>query len=631
MSLRSLFSRASSDEPEEAAVSSDFSSADDVPTASAAPSQVLREIFNPVRAGRRLMASWLICCCVLVGWFENFTTLTFPENVPIWQIPVFTLALFTVFSLLATRLSARLDSFLLSASSVVFSLLLAYHYNGRDLPGFYVSLLIVLAIILLPLWLEQKPEEVRLTLGRRGRNIGILICGLVFVGIVGTLTCLRYTNYLAPNYDFGIFCNMFYNMKTSLLPMVTCERDMLLSHFAVHVSPIYYVLLPFYAIFPSPLTLQIGQAAVLASSLIPLCLLAKKYQLSDGETLLLSIAAACYPALSAGTFYDIHENCFLPPLLLWLFVCYEYQRFGWMYVAAAGVLMVKEDAAAYVLIFALYLFFARRERWHGALLAGVSLLYFATALYLLGAFGEGGMTYRYGNLSAGDGGLMGVLVTFLRNPAYVLTQLLFTDNGNAGKWLYLLKLFAPLALLPVCARRFSRFLLLTPLLLNLLTTYVYQYDINFQYSFGITAFLFYLAVLNAADRPQTTRRAHLRFAALASSLLFILVCLPTLQSQLSWNKNHGDTFRQMDEILETIPEDASVTTSTFLLPHLANRAEIYEIYYHGDKTDTDYLVLDIRSWTQRESEELAQKWRDAGYETIARHEDMIEILKKPTA
>lgn len=42
--------------------------------------------------------------------------------------------------------------------------------------------------------------------------------------------------------------------------MTTCERDRVLSHFAVHVSPIYYLFLPFYALFPSPVTLEVLQA-----------------------------------------------------------------------------------------------------------------------------------------------------------------------------------------------------------------------------------------------------------------------------------------------------------------------------------------------------------------------------------
>lgn len=68
----------------------------------------------------------------------------------------------------------------------------------------------------------------------------------------GHIGCLRYLGYLAPNFDFGVFTQMFHNMRESFLPMTTCERNGLLSHFAVHISPVFYLLLPFYALFPSP-------------------------------------------------------------------------------------------------------------------------------------------------------------------------------------------------------------------------------------------------------------------------------------------------------------------------------------------------------------------------------------------
>ena len=112
-------------------------------------------------------------------------------------------------------------------------------------------------------------------------------------------------------------------MKKTGLPLVTCERDVLLSHFAVHISPIYYLLLPFYALFPSPLTLQIGQAVIVASGVIPTLLLCKHYCLSGKSTCALVLIYVLHPALSGGCFFDIHENCFLTPLLLWMFYFFE--------------------------------------------------------------------------------------------------------------------------------------------------------------------------------------------------------------------------------------------------------------------------------------------------------------------
>ena len=62
-----------------------------------------------------------------------------------------------------------------------------------------------------------------------------------------------------------------------------------------------------------------------------------------------------------------------------------------MYAAAVGVLLVKEDAAVYVLLFAVYLLIVRRQRRHGLFLGGLALGYFAAAVGLLYTFGEGVM------------------------------------------------------------------------------------------------------------------------------------------------------------------------------------------------------------------------------------------------
>ena len=54
----------------------------------------------------------------------------------------------------------------------------------------------------------------------------------------------------------------------------------------------------------------------------------------------------------------------------------------------------------------------------------------------------------------------------------------------------------------------------------------------------------------------------------------------------------------MEAILDTVDPNASVTASTMLLPHIADRSEIYEVHYHKigtpDSRYTDYVVIDMR-------------------------------------
>ena len=83
----------------------------------------------------------------------------------------------------------------------------------------------------------------------------------------------------------------------------------------------------------------------------------------------------------------------------------------------------------------------------------------------------------------------------------------------------------------------------------------------------------------------------------------------------------------MEAVLDTVPEDASVNCSTFLLPHIADRDEIYELEYHGAVDDVDYVVLDNR-WSGGES--WKQQYLELGYVVETDFAGLI-VMTKPTA
>ncbi len=459
------------------------------------------------------------------------------------------------------------------------------------------------------------------------------VCGVLFLvmgGLLAVLGCLRHRCYVTPNFDFGIFCQMFHNMKETGLPLTTCERNGLLSHFAVHISPVYYLLLPAYMLFPTPYTLIIGQAVVVASGLFPLVLICRRYNLSEKVCMVMTLVYAAYPALSAGCLYDLHENCFLAPLLLWLFCAYEYKK-TWLTLAAALlVLTVKEDAAAAVAIFALYVLLSRRDAKHGFMLLAAALVWFGVALWLLDTYGEGGMVGRYAEYQYGGGGLFSMVKTLAVNPGLFLRRVFYgtTDNPAEKLW-YLVQLVLPLAPLLCTTRRFSRYILLLPVVINLLSNWPYQYNITFQYSFSVSAFFIYLCVMNAADRKPVARRAGVTYAALAAVMLYVMLFWPSVQAAVLRYKNNIETYRAMDAVLETIPDEASVTCSTFLLPHLAERAVLYEDVYHAEM-DADYLILDLRpGYRNNKTEEFLTDYRAAGYRDVTVKENLVAVLQKP--
>ncbi len=471
--------------------------------------------------------------------------------------------------------------------------------------------------------------------GARGRVYTVcLLLALagIFLFFVGTVSVLRYKAFCSSGFDFGIFVNTFHYMKETGLPLATCERDRLLSHFAVHVSPIFYLLLPIYALVPSPLTLQLAQVVLLASGVFPVYLLCRRYRLSRPLSFLTVIIYLGMPALAAGTFFDFHENCFLVPLLLWFFWAFEEKRRLPMYLLAALVLMVKEDAAVYILFFALYAFFGRERRRDAAILFAGAAAYMAGATYLLDRFGTGVMTGRYENYIYQGEGLLGMVVTCIKNPGYVFSQFAHAGEGGrvlADKLLYILQMLVPLGFVPFMTSKLPRFLLLGPfILVNLMPLYVYQYDIDFQYSFGTLAFLILLFIMNASDMRRIDRRAVVSFCSLAALLLSLVSLGGRFGGYTElWNAGE-EQYAEMERILDSVDEDASVTASGFFVPHLADREEIYEVYYHkitGEgRVLTDYVIIDMR---YEDGARFLDKYLRLGcYEVYEEHPGLICIL-----
>ena len=165
-------------------------------------------------------------------------------------------------------------------------------------------------------------------------------------------------------------------------------------------------MLPFYWLFPTPATIQVLQAAIITSAVIPLWKVGARHGLTGVQRILLCATLLLCPAYSGGTSYDMHENCFLTPLLLWLF--YGIDGKNTIATAASSMLTltVKEDAAVYVAVIALWLIVKSILRFKkpdvhslitGITMLLVSLCWFFAATGYLTECGDGVMTYRYEN------------------------------------------------------------------------------------------------------------------------------------------------------------------------------------------------------------------------------------------
>lgn len=584
---------------------------------------MLKDLFTPIPCIKRLLGSWL-CLCTLFKCCEVWF------RIPSLLFLLFFAVFFLAFGLLKVYGNIpALDDIVLCAGAVLYGLVLVYRYGGTAPYAFLLIVLLAVVLITLPVLKNTSASLIgEHTISAKTCRICVILFGVALAVGIGLFSVMRYLTFSAPNFDFGLFCNMFHNMSERFLPLVTSERDQLLSHFAVHISPIYYLLLPFYMLFPSPVTLQVCQALVLASGILPVYLLARHFRLPYKYTVLFALLFAAHPAVSAGCSYDLHENCFLLPLLLWLFYCYETDHKRWFLVVAVLVLLVKEDAAAFLVIFGVYLLFSRKDHRTALPLIIGALLYFAVAVFLLNTYGTGAMIGRYSALFDESKTVGGFWQTLLRAPDYFLELVVSFVNSATEKPIYLLQMLLPFGFVLWRTKQYSRYLLLTPLLLNLLSGFVHQYDIGFQYSFAALAFCLYLYLQNIADRPILKQRNLLLFGVVSSCFLYAMIVMPKIETYVGRWIGGSDTFTAMEAVLDEIPQDASVTASTMLVAHLAQRDVIYEDFYHKEP-DTDYVVLDMRKSYAAFPTTYRDTCLQKGYEVWTATEEIL-VLYRPT-
>ena len=86
-------------------------------------------------------------------------------------------------------------------------------------------------------------------------------------------------------------------------------------HFGIHFSPTLLLLVPLYAVWPSPLSLMVAQALALALAVLPLYLLLRPHAGSLGGSLL-AAGLLGLPVMARAGHNDFHDATFLPVLLL---------------------------------------------------------------------------------------------------------------------------------------------------------------------------------------------------------------------------------------------------------------------------------------------------------------------------
>jgi uncharacterized membrane protein len=450
--------------------------------------------------------------------------------------------------------------------------------------------------------------------------------------IFAHFTVQKHNMFHTNAWDLGIFNQALYNTLYNGRPLYYTVELFLNpsgSYFAVHLSPILFLVLPFYAILPLPTTLLVMKSFILAFGALPLYLLAKEVLKSDRTAFMLALTYLLYPPLQGANWFDFQPQVFLP--LLFFSLCYFMIRRKWKYYFPILflTLMVEEHVVFVVFLLAAYYLFKGNIRSlytsikplklneHVVILLTMILcvIYFFVTIYVKNFFPiNPDYLERYKAVNAFS--VLGLETDPLSLPIYVLThpervfEALLYDYPL--KFLYIVLLFTPLLFIS-----FRSTLILGTLMLlipSLLSNYPAYYMIGVHYPLYILAFIF-IAAIDGLKRLHLHTKTLTLKTILISTLFLMISTSPILPLSTTFVEEgllmypsvtflSEESVNSIHDLLAVVPSNASILTQNHLFPHVSNRVNAYLIpifsvgkdYIQSIINRSEYVLLDLSSW-----------------------------------
>lgn len=451
-----------------------------------------------------------------------------------------------------------------------------------------------------------------------GAAIAFFVLGLIF-------TLHRYYSFYA-SFDQGIFNQVFWNnlhgrffqssLSSSLSTNVVHSDEIpevFYHRLGQHFTPALLLWLPLYALFPSPATLSVLQVTLVTAAGGVLYVLARQY-LEPPLAAMITVSFYAAIAVIGPTLSNFHDICQIPLFVFGLLLAME-KRWWWLFwLLSVLILAVREDSGVVLFSVGFYLVVSRRYPQIGLAVCTLSFSYMLVLTNLImPLFSEDisqrFMMERFGQYADGEeASTLEIIWGIVSNPWRLLVELFSPFFGTIK---YLLGQWLPLAFVSAvspAAWMIAGF----PLLNLLLAKGQSVLAITIRYAMTVVPGLFYGAILWWSQHPKAFKPSFRRFwvACICLSLLFTFTSNPNrtfyflipdsiqplVYVPLTRQWEH---VGQMRSLLAQIPPDASVSATTYLVPHLSSRREILRwpaLQLRNDAREVvrmDYVIADL--------------------------------------
>jgi uncharacterized membrane protein len=403
-------------------------------------------------------------------------------------------------------------------------------------------------------------------------------------------------------YDSALYDQGMWLLSRFDAPFVTLMGRNL---FGDHTSFVLLFLVPLYWIAPGAWIMFTAQSAAIAAGAIPVFLYARRRLGSEWWALIGAGTYLLHPAVGWTNLENFHPDAFLGVFVG--FAIYGALERKWRLYAVFVVLslLVKEDVSLVIVPLGIWVA-VRRDRRIGLLTVFGSLAFMAVAMFVVMRSLIGVPTRNTWRIPFG--GVRGLVDTTVTNPSQLVEHL----RSDGRPW-YLVQMTAPFAWL---FARLPDVALISALVLftNILSTFWYQYQIDYHYSlvavpalaigtvYAIGALRDHVVVVDG--RSTTTRTKAIAMIVLAAASLttaYLWAPMPWGRTAMFYGQRDNIYATSARELLELVPDDAVVSANYRLTPHLAYREEIYQfpvpfrVLLYGPDTSMEGQRLDERS------------------------------------
>lgn len=457
------------------------------------------------------------------------------------------------------------------------------------------------------------PTGLRRFMGRTERWLPVVLVAVAMLGYaayVSRLALIDHWNLHTQVYDLGIYDNTVWN--TAHGKFLGCSYVRTGRHTSAHVDPLLALLVPFYWLYPRAETLLVFQTVWLALGALPLYRIAVRRLDNRWYGVGMAATYLMYPALHGVNMFDFHSLTMSVPLTLAVMDALDEGRMRRYWVLFGLLILAREDMTLLSCGIGLYLIVTRRVR-AGLVTIGIAAVYLAvvkifvmpeSALLMKGGRESYSYTYFYEDMIPHSSeGARGLLVSLLTNPAFALKVLLLEDKVHFFACLLLPLLFLPLA----SGRRVAT--LLYGLTFIGLASRRHVFSLYFQYSSVLFPFLLAATAHGIArvaehDAVRAFRLDPSRVRPTLAGMVLLVTGLVSWKYgvlvendafRAGWTKLTRDPsshvrerYRRVRAMVDQIPPDASVSSSTSIGPHVSSRAEAHR---WPVVKDADYLLL----------------------------------------